>query len=146
MAVANLEAVLFPTLAKLIDQPQRVATAIFENIDNISARLSIVFELAELKKETPIGAVLLSHKAGVLKAVAMRNKLAHSLYGYNEDTGEVLLLHNYLSNRRDGPKESVLNPVELDGHSQVLANAAAFISIEVGDTDLTPRHRQKGKR
>lgn len=103
MAVANLEAVLFPTLARLIDQPQRIATAIFENIDNISARLSIVFELAELKKETALGAVLIRHKAGILKAVAMRNKLAHSLYGYNEGTGEVLLLHNYLTNRRDGP-------------------------------------------
>ena len=143
MAVANFEATLMGCFATLLDQPVRIAAAIFENINNISARAGIVFDLAELQPDTPLGSALITHKDKISAALRMRNRVAHGLYGFDEDNRQVLLLENYLVKGKGPPKSSVLEPKILEAHAQDLSDAAVALTNLIGDTDMTPRHRQK---
>lgn len=145
MAVANFEATLMGAFATLLDQPNRVAAAIFENIDNISARAAIVFELAVTLPNTPLAEEVRARKSEILAALAMRNKLAHSLFGSDAETREILLMQNFLSNRRGPPKRDALDPAALMQHVQNLSNASGIIANLTDDVDLTPRHRIKDK-
>lgn len=143
MSVSQIEALLFPVTALLLGQPLRVAAAILEHIDNVSARLAIVFDLAALNPSKPIAAVVVGEKERILKALAMRNRIAHSVFGYDEETEEVLLMSNYLTAKRGNPQKSPITAEDILEHARNLSNASGLIGVFLGEVDMTPHHRMK---
>lgn len=142
MSVSQFEGTLLGVLGTQLKKGARTASAIFENVDNIGARLEIVAALARLTPAQPINATFLEREGEIRAALKKRNEIAHSLFGYTED-GEVVLMTGYLSARRGKPRQSSLLIDEIDAHSQNLSNAMVFLTNKMSEIDFTPRHRMK---
>lgn len=104
VGTANLEAFLFVALAGLLDDGD-IASAILVKIDKISAKWAIVLSVAKLMPKHPISSLIVQNEAPIAKALKVRNRLAHSLYGVGPNS-EIILISGALSTRRGQVEES----------------------------------------
>ncbi|MFH1793156.1 MAG: hypothetical protein ABIF45_01550 [Pseudomonadota bacterium] len=123
MQSANLEIWLVPVLSKITDEV--TARAIIRKIDNISAKLSILFEIAENRPDDDLARRIASIRDDVEKAVAYRNSLAHSLFAFDGD--DLHLVRNVVSDRRGKPKFEPLDPSEIRRHAENISKAISTI-------------------
>lgn len=130
---ANIEIWLLPALARILRNKHEVAHAILTNIDNIGAKLNIVYDIASLRKGVPFCEKLIETKEKTLKAIAFRNSLAHGHFGFSRPaSGEMSLVSNVLSQKRGKPKEKLLRYTDIRSHAEALQETIAVIRKEIG--------------
>jgi len=136
MFVSNLEILFVPMMEALSSDDGMIAELIALNVDNLTAKLTILFRLAEQKAASdPLARAILDASEHVKKAVAYRNTLAHSLYVFDDATGVFELYSNLLTERRGKPKCEPLKASDVNRHSSAL-EAAIIKVIEVGGDRL----------
>jgi hypothetical protein len=135
MYAANLEIMFISIVTELMGGNKDIPSIIALQVDNLSAKIGIMFEIANLKRGAPFANVVLEAKEPVQKAIAFRNKLAHSLYVFDDATGAFELFSNLLSIRRGKPKCEPLKTSVIAKHREALREAIDMI-IQAGDDRL----------
>jgi len=132
MYAANLEILFVSILAKLMGDDATLPSIIAIQVDNITAKVDILFDVAEQKAGDPFADAVFAEKDSIRKAVAFRNKLAHGLYVFDVATNQFELFTNLLTNRRGKPKCDPLTPSVVEFHREMLREAVARIVIAAG--------------
>ena len=133
MYAANLEILFVSILTELMGGDATLPSIIAIQVDNITAKIDVLFDVAEQKSGDPFADVVFAAKDPVKKAIAFRNKLAHSLYVSDEATGRFELLSNLLTNRRGRIKCDALKPEMIEVHREALREAIDQIIQAGGD-------------
>jgi hypothetical protein len=128
MYTANLEAWLIPILAELLKNDE-AAMSIVRNVDNLSAKLGIVFETAEQMPPSPLVDAIRAHKEPVMRAIAHRNALAHSQYVWSP-SNELSLLAAATTNRRGEARATPFDADATRAHTENLRAAVRAILKE----------------
>jgi hypothetical protein len=139
MFTANLSIMIVPVIAALMSGDDIAAHIISIKIDNISAKLDILFEYASHHKDVDeLAAVVIAEKVHILDAIAMRNKLAHGHYVFDRETGRPELFHGLLNRRRGKPKITPLSADDIKASCDRLEAAMLRILKAGGDRIKDP--------
>jgi len=138
MYASNLGILIIPILAELLGGDALAAEVVTVKVENISAKLSIVFAIASNKKGDPFADAIRKVEPAILKAIAFRNALAHSLYVFDNKTGAFELFENLISDRRGKPRCKPLTAKMVQSHCDALRDAVNVILVAGGDRLKNP--------
>ncbi|MAB12680.1 hypothetical protein [Parvibaculum sp.] len=129
MYTSSLDAWLIPALTSMLRGKADLAYGILAPVDNLRARLDIVFNVAQANSGKPLPDAMLEQKDALLAAVAMRNSVAHGGFGFTLDGTEMLLAAGITTEKRGKPKTRPIKPEDI--RSQVMAIKDFIKSIRV---------------
>lgn len=133
ICTATLEAWLFDPLATMMRIKADDAADILMPIDNIRAKVDILLNVARRKKGRPLPNAILAHETALNAALAFRNTVAHSSFGFPPEGGEMSMVSHVTSGGRRGkPKFTPLDCVEIRAHILTIKNFIAAISQHCG--------------
>ena len=138
MYSANLDIMFVDIVSELLGGDRDAAFTIAKEVNNLSAKMAIMFNVAELNKGASFADAVLAEKTHVLRAIAYRNKLVHGLYVFDRETGNFELFSNLLSNRRGKPKCEPLRPKVIVAYREYLRVAIGRILEAGGDRLVAP--------
>lgn len=117
MVSSNLDSWMLPALADMLRGKSEVATAIIGRVDSLSAKFEVLVDIAHTRVGTPMGDAILKHEVAVRRAITFRNKLAHGMYGFDENGGHILIPFPF-SQRRGTPKPIAVDPSIIRPHTE----------------------------
>lgn len=130
---ASLEAWLFEPLAVMLRIKTDDAAAILMPIDNIRAKVDILFNTAKIKKGRPLPDAILACEDALNAALAFRNTVAHSSFGFPLPGGKMVMAsHAITGGRRGKPKFTPLDCAEIRSHTTAIKSFIATISLHCG--------------
>lgn len=125
ITTSNFDMWLAPMFAKLLGNDY-AGVAIVRGIESVSGKLSILFDMAAQDPDAPGAANILKHREAIEAAFALRNRLAHGLYGWK---GEELGLIKGANTARRGPVGvTALVPSEIRQATERLRKATREIT------------------
>jgi hypothetical protein len=119
MYASNLEIIFVSILAELMGD-REIPSIIALQVDSISAKMKVMFDIAESCDRSDFRDAVLIGKASVLSAINYRNALAHGHYVFDENTHELELLSNMFNRRRGSPKSIPLKAEAIAKHREAL--------------------------
>jgi hypothetical protein len=138
MYVANLELMTMSILTALLDNNPLVPISIGTQVENITAKLNILFDVAEAMPNDRLAEAVCSARMNIKKAIAFRNELVHGHFVFDDPTREFQLAKNYLTARRGTAKCELLTANTVKGHRELLRKAIARINRAGGSRLRNP--------
>jgi hypothetical protein len=139
MYSANLEIWLLEIFKKFLRHDDGIAEVTFGNIDNLSARLDIIYKICEIKSGHFMSRDILETRKDTLEAVAFRNACAHGNFGLSKE-GKPNLTSNILSFKRGKPKTITLYVDQMRNHVNALRKTLMLMRKHVGADLLIAHH------
>lgn len=140
MYSANLDGWLTIILSELL-RDREAAAAIMWNVDNLSARLGIVFSIAAQRSDDPFATIIMSHKEALERAIGYRNRLAHGIYAWSDEM-QLCLMKGGTSSRRGAASAEILDLKQIRAHTDDIRSAmkailnGATMTLTLEDPDL----------
>jgi len=131
MYAANLEIWMFAACSIVLRKNQDLAQNILQNVDNLSAKIAIVYDLAKLREGILNASEILSTKEKTLAALAFRNMLAHGNFGLSPQ-GRMLINFGITNPKRSKPKSVTLTPEKIRVHVDALRHTIGTIKKHFG--------------
>lgn len=131
---ANLDGWVLPALSAILGGEEPVAKAILEPVDNISAKLGILCNVAATRPDSPMTLAIAKPMGAATKAVSFRNSITHGHFGHpEEDLTAIALVSGFMTKRRGKPKRLILTPETVREHVDAIRDLIKAISECYGD-------------
>jgi hypothetical protein len=128
MYAANLEIMFVSILTALQADDPLIPVSIGTQVENLGAKLQIMFDVAEAMPDDPLAAAVSTARPDIEKAIAFRNGLVHALFVFDEPNGEFQVARGFLTNRRGKPRWEPLLPSTIKDHRELLRKAISDIN------------------
>lgn len=125
MICANFDCWMHPALSTMLNEKPGVAEAVITRIESISAKFEILCDVAAANPESDMAKVVIENRAGVKAALQFRNKVAHGMFGFQEDDGKIvghILIPFPLSKKRGKPQSLKLDAKLIRPHTECVSN------------------------
>ncbi len=133
MYTATLEAWLVHPLAAMLRVKLDTAAGLLTPIDNIRARIDMLFNLAEAKKGRPLPEAILIHRNDVIAALGFRNAVAHCSFGFSVGGTDIGMVANVTNGARKGsPKNIPLVCADIRAHTTAIKSFIGVINEHCG--------------
>ena len=127
MICANLDGWMIPALANMLRGKDAIATAIVSRVDSLSAKFEVLVDIANERAGTPMANGILKHADAARKAIAFRNKLAHGMFGFDENSNPINVPFPF-SVRRGTPKPMDVSPGIIRPHIESIGKLIEAIA------------------
>jgi hypothetical protein len=138
MYAANLEILFIPILTELTGYDATLPILIAIEVNNLTAKMNILFEVAKEKLGDPFADIVYAAKDHVMAAISYRNKLAHGLYVTDPQTNDLELLSNLLKSRSGKISSVPLRASTIERHREALRDAIDRVIQAGGDRLWNP--------
>jgi hypothetical protein len=138
MYVANLEIMILSILTALLGDNPLVPVSVTTQVGNITAKLEILFEIAEAMPTDRLAKAVCLVRMDIKKAVAFRNSLVHGNFVFDDPTREFQLAKNYLTSQRGTPKCEPLAANTIKDHRELLRKALTRVNRAGGSRLRNP--------
>lgn len=135
MISANLDSWMLPAIAEMLRGKVGIATAIISRVDSLSAKFEVMVDIATERAGTPMANGILEHAEAVRKAIAFRNKLAHGMFGFDENGAPINVPFPF-SARRGTPKPMDVSSSSIRPHIESIGKLIEAIAEISGQAFL----------